>query len=518
MDWNAALMNKMRLGHADEAKLYRPLATTSHNPHQYTATFIQQHFKLLPGYKKTTSHQYHLAADTVHLNPNISAESREEDDWVAIGHMIERAAPHQDVGASKRIDKNKAKYAVASIGSRFRSILSVLLPKQQEYIYLEMKNDFLDYLFIPCFCCFRKRWMRWELKYPGPMNFFTVTIIVLCLAFYLLCFLWLFYPYQALKSCASETYVAYDSPVCAAVRLCDIPAMAPVDTFEKYFLFRLVIYGLSPISLISLSFFSHVRHQHMLHNLTGFPHSLDVYATTNTEQMDHRNRRGIVGVCHSCGNMSRKMCLMLTTIVIFAINLAIGVTTLAYDILFLVHASKLHSSDKPADIVCKNILEDTSSVFTPASNTTLGMAAYNNNGLQLDKFQLKLSETAYPIIVFNFVYTIWGFFFVIYVVYNMDKLADDPNDFSYGEQEDEEFLEAQTLADYQTMQTKRTDKTSVLHKIAGAVLHHDNHNHPSAPPSALPTPPPSSMVQPIPPYVPRQAAAPPASAPPVHHR
>ena len=329
-------------------------------------------------------------------------------------------------------------------------------------MYLEMKEEFLDMLFVPCMCCSRSKWLKWQLECPAIMDVCTISIMIVCLLFYLLCFLWLFYPYQAISSCYSEDYVAYSSAVCVAIKECYIPNMPPIDNFQKYFLFRLVMYGLSPLTLISLSFFSHLRHQNMLHTLTGFPHSMDDYKGLDRQRYTNKgddaadDDNTTCATCHSWSAIENSECEIITSVIVFVINCVLGVVTLAYDIIFLMYAERVKShpdTRTEIDQTCSAILHDTSSSFRNGTQ----------NGLQLDKFQLKLAETSYPIIIFNFFYTIWGFFFILYICKHSREQGNNP---TTGDLDIEAMMEAEhdiALKKSKTSEAKAVHEAALLH-------------------------------------------------------
>ena len=90
-----------------------------------------------------------------------------------------------------------------------------------------MKDDFFDYLVIPFFCFGRRQWVKLVLNHPRRTNFLTMSIVLLGILFYMLCFLWLFYPYQQIAVCFQDKHAAYATPVCTAMRLCELDAPEP---------------------------------------------------------------------------------------------------------------------------------------------------------------------------------------------------------------------------------------------------------------------------------------------------
>ena len=465
MDWNALLINKMRLKDNQEQMhtKYRPLvAQTSVDIHTYTTSKVLKIAKV--NNPKATFLQAMSVSNMIQAGHvgGITPTSSEQDDEAAIHRMMTASSTKFNSKKKNRaVSKQKVMNKIETVAVYFKAMISNLTEKQKRYMYLEMKEEFLDMLFVPCMCCSRSKWLKWQLECPA--------IMIVCLLFYLLCFLWLFYPYQAISSCYSEDYVAYSSAVCVAIKECYIPNMPPIDNFQKYFLFRLVMYGLSPLTLISLSFFSHLRHQNMLHTLTGFPHSMDDYKGLDRQRYTNKgddaadDDNTTCATCHSWSAIENSECEIITSVIVFVINCVLGVVTLAYDIIFLMYAERVKShpdTRTEIDQTCSAILHDTSSSFRNGTQ----------NGLQLDKFQLKLAETSYPIIIFNFFYTIWGFFFILYICKHSREQGNNP---TTGDLD----IEAMMEAEHAIAQTKAAKhEADALHQAK--LFHAAAHDHP----------------------------------------
>ena len=237
---------------------------------------------------------------------------------------------------------------------------------QKELMYADLKNDFMETLLLPCTgCCID----TWEGSWTGTITF--LGSILICIVFYILCLIWLFYAYVAVTNCGGPTLTASDSELCRALAECSIASMGAMGTLKSYFTFRLVMYCLSPLTLVSVAISSHFHQRNMLHKLTGLPHG-----PTETADMDDEETK--------CG---KNAWLNFTTAVIFVMNVAMGIVTVTFDVLFLEHMSKSGSSD------CTMIL----------GNKQVGDSRFH--------LTPSIKETPIAVLVFNIIYTLWGFFY-----------------------------------------------------------------------------------------------------------
>ena len=279
----------------------------------------------------------------------------------------------------KVVNRAEMRNTMIDMESVFRDTVDTLEEDQQDMLYSEMKNDFIEYLFLPFYCLGGKKYNAWEVSNQGCFTLLLLGSITISVVFYLLCLIWLFGAYTTVTGCGGPTEMASNSELCVALRDCRIPSMGPLADMRSYFTFRLVLYFLSPLTIISVAISSHYHQKHMQHRLTGLPHT----------EADKTNT-----------GCSKDTGLFFTTAMVFIINVVLGLVTIVYDCLFLDHMTKNSGSS------CSHI----------ASGGDVGDQSFH--------LKPKLKEIPIPVLVFNFIYTIWGIFYCLGIVWHFKEVTD----------------------------------------------------------------------------------------------
>ena len=211
--------------------------------------------------------------------------------------------------------------------------------------------------------------------------------MVICTVFYLLCFFWLFYAYLAINMCYDTSNAIHSTDICKVLQHCTINSMPGMENMRQYFLFRMIIYGISPITVLATVFMSHIHQNHILSEMTGLPG--DIYPD-ETKQSSW---------CSHCATMRTSFWLWVTGGLVLVVNVVLGIVTLIYDGAFLSHMTTLANSGDSMDKLCLDIVE-------------------NNyiNGTNLnpdpDNARPNIRNTPIPVIMFNLIYTIWGLLYM----------------------------------------------------------------------------------------------------------
>jgi len=336
-----------------------PIGKTSKNAAYYAndEKNLTKHFQLngltLPSFKKAILKNQAHFSDT----------SSRKDDMMNLQRVY--ALIKIKPSDQRVMDREEQRNKMEDLESLIKQTVHDLPVKQKELMYADLKNDFMETLLLPFsgFCS-----STLEGSWGGIVLF--LGCIVICILFYILCLVWLFYAYVAVTNCGGPTLAASNSELCSALAECNIAAMGAMGNLKSYFTFRLVMYCLSPLSLVSVAISSHFHQRNTLHRLTGLPHG--AADTADDEEP-------------KCG---KNAWLNFTTIVIAIMNGAMGIVTVTFDVLFLDHMAKSGSTN------CTMIV----------SNKQVGDSSFH--------LSPSIKDTPIAVLVFNIIYTLWGFFYV----------------------------------------------------------------------------------------------------------
>ena len=296
----------------------------------------------------------------------------------------------------------------------------------------------------PC----RGREIHDEIEAPNCHNSGFFIMLVVCPLFYILCFVWLFYAHINVGLCYDQSTILYVTEMCKALRGCTVPA---VGTVKDYFLFRLIVYGISPITVIFTSFTSHHHQIHLLQRLTGLP------AEIKDEPLPGMPRK-LRGPCPACASISKNRWIDFTAIIVLIVNVGLGATTIVFDIFFLDHLRIIKASPDLADQACSRALQNDD---------------IDGSKLSPDSQNLRptVADTPIPIVVFNFFYFLWGCFYCLAVCLHGRDFDEDQNEEMLSAMEGFTDLESATARAKNAVR----DHTSNIFNFAenfGITLHH----------------------------------------------
>ena len=369
-----------------------------------------------------------------------------------IHHAAHQTNKHDFFKSNKKQDRAHAMYSVREF---FSNLNGTFNDDQRKFMYLELKNDFMEYVFSPCLCCTDAD--ETEETYPGPMNATFLCILLFTSLFYLLCLIWLFQARIALQNAPSilKQHINY---------YCDFPTIGSLNKIENYYIFRLTIYLVSPLVLIVIAYASHRHHQVMVRRLTGLPREDDVE--------------------HSCWI---KWWPRIAIIAVFVINILFGMLTIVFDCLFLTQMDTFSASDKPNIRDCTKIFKG---------------ELFQNTTAKFDNLLVPIASVPIPLVLFNFFYTTWGILFCIAVWRRPSVFTDS---------------QTQLLASLEYHNAQNKPLNSMHHNVGrleeALKKHMGNITHrpaAPAPPAALPHAPAPPAA---PPHAPASPAAPPLPGP-----
>jgi hypothetical protein len=179
---------------------------------------------------------------------------------------------------------------------------------------------------------------------------------------------------------------------------CTVQLVGSNGGMESYFLFRLVLYGISPLSLICVAFASHFHQKKLLQRLTGLPHAIPV------SEGFHAPPRSS-GFCSALG---KDEWLSATATIVFSTNVVMGAISIANDIMFLMRMAEFAGAgmDNPTFQDCSHIVR----------NEAVG-------GMSLH-VKPSIADVPIPVVLFNFIYTLWGVFYCIAINVNSALMSD----------------------------------------------------------------------------------------------
>ena len=192
-----------------------PIGKTSKNAESYARddSFLTQTFKvnrlMLPDFKEAIRHNHAL----------FTKKTTKEADLTNLQNVLSLLKINErDQGV---MDREEQRNNMQDLESLIKQTVHSLPVRQKELMYADLKNDFMETLLLPCtgFCS-----DSWEGSWTGTITF--LGSILICIVFYILCLVWLFYAYVAVTNCGGPTLTASDSELCRALAECNITTVS----------------------------------------------------------------------------------------------------------------------------------------------------------------------------------------------------------------------------------------------------------------------------------------------------
>jgi hypothetical protein len=320
--------------------------------------------------------------------------ARDEQNLITIFNTSLAASHNHEKDHSKLHGKTKVINAHADASRYFKAIVTTLDKQQQMFLFHELKADFLEYLLMPFYilaCC---NFTHYELKNTSTVQTFIILLLLICFLFYALCLVWIWNVDSAFSDKTHEDLSAY------LVANCQMPS---IGTIQTYFKFRLVVYFLSPLTLIAIAISSHMHQRVMLQRLTGIPYDPKTQEHFESTSWWH-NKVPIA-----------------TTATVMLVNVIFGAATIALDILFLQGIKAWDRQATDIDKICLMAISGTPPNQALGGNLTL------SSSLPSTAIDTKpaVKDVPIPLVTFSFIYTLWGLLYVIAVARHPDMVSDE---------------------------------------------------------------------------------------------
>ena len=351
----------------------------AHRPHQSALT------KSI--FEEQLEHNQHLFTHTSEHQPD-------ELNLISIFEASLAESHNHEKTHGTLYNKTNVINAHADASRYFKAIVTTLNEKQQMFLFHELKADFLEYLLMPFYilsCC---HFTQFELHNTTNVQTFIILLLLICFLFYALCLVWIWNVDSAFSDKTHEDLSAY------LVANCQIPSLGTIQT---YFKFRLVVYFLSPLTLIAIAISSHIHQRVMLQRLTGIPYEKD--SGKHFESTSWWDNKVPIA----------------TTGIVMLVNVIFGAATIALDILFLQGIKAWDRQVTDIDKICLMAISGTPPNKALGGNLTLS-SSLPSTAIDTNP---AVKDVPIPLVTFSFIYTLWGLLYCIAVFRHPDMVSDE---------------------------------------------------------------------------------------------